>query len=366
MSEGSDDGAEKSHEPTQKRIADARRKGDVAKSTDLSAAAAYLGLLTALFIAGAGSAKVAGGAMSVFIGQTDRLEGRILGPGGAQLSAALVGEVAAGLAPFFILPFMLALAILLAQQAFAFAPEKLAPKLSRISPISNAKNKYGMTGLFEFAKSFVKMSVIAVVLYFFLVSEINPIIGAIRAPAAQIPVEMLRLGIGMLAMICALAIVIGAIDFMWQRFDHTRKLRMTFQELRDENKEVEGDPHQKASRRRRAEEIARNQMLADVPRSDVVIVNPTHYAVALTWSRQAGSAPECVAKGVDDTAMAIRRVAEEAGVPIQSDPPTARALHDLVEIGQEVPPDLYRAVAAAIRFAEDMRGKARQTGWDDR
>lgn len=130
-------------------------------------------------------------------------------------------------------------------------------------------------------------------------------------------------------------------------------------ELIEEFKEAEGDPHMKGQRRRRAEAIATNRMLAEVPRADVVIVNPTHYAVALRWDRGSRRAPVCVAKGIDDVARRIREVAATAGVPIRSDPPTARAIHASIDIGQEILPDHYAHVAAAIRFAERMRRHAR-------
>ncbi|QDL94782.1 flagellar type III secretion system protein FlhB (plasmid) [Paroceanicella profunda] len=362
MSGADDSSGEKSFEPTEKKLSDARRQGDVAKSTDVSAAAAYLGLLLALFAAGAAPVEITGGALARFLGRADQLEGRILGPGGAGLAGALIGEAMLGLLPLLALPALAAFIALLAQRAFAFSPEKLQPKLSRIDPVSVAGNKFGPTGLMDFLRNLVKMCAIGVVLWLYLASESDRIIGVMRAPARMLPGELVRLGTGLLTAITAIAVVIAALDLLWQRFNHARRLRMSLKEMRDEAKESEGDPHQKAARRRRGEEIARNQMLADVPKADVVITNPSHYAVALKWSRKPGAAPECVAKGVDETARAIREAAAAAGVPIHPDPPTARALHALVEIGEEVPPDLYRAVAAAIRFAEAMRARAR-AGW---
>ena len=130
---------------------------------------------------------------------------------------------------------------------------------------------------------------------------------------------------------------------------------MSRKELTDETKNSEGDPHMKQQRRQKGVSIAMNQMLADVPEADVIIVNPTHYAVALKWDRLSPGAPVCVAKGVDLVAARIRERATEAGVPIHSDPPTARALHATLEIGQQVPHDHYKAVAAAIRFADRIR-----------
>jgi flagellar biosynthetic protein FlhB len=152
---------------------------------------------------------------------------------------------------------------------------------------------------------------------------------------------------------------IGIVDAVWQHFEHIRKNRMSHKDIMDETKDAEGDPYMKQERRQRAMSISQNQMMADVPKADVVIVNPTHYAVALKWNKSPGAAPVCVAKGVDEIARVIRETAQSAGVPIHFDPPTARSVHATTDIGQQITPDLYSAVAAAIRFAEVMRQKAK-------
>jgi flagellar biosynthesis protein FlhB len=166
----------------------------------------------------------------------------------------------------------------------------------------------------------------------------------------------------LLSITCVIAVTIAAVDMVWQRFEFTKRNRMTFQELRDETRQSEGDPHMKSQRRSRAHAIATNRMLLDVPKADVVIVNPTHVAVALKWSRARGSAPVCVAKGEDEVALRIREVAATAGIPLHSDPPTARALNATVQIGREILPEHYRTVAAAIRFSDRMRKAARARG----
>lgn len=164
-----------------------------------------------------------------------------------------------------------------------------------------------------------------------------------------------------LSAVALISVVIGVVDYAWQHAEHLRTNRMSHKELTDEAKEAEGDPYLKQRRRQKGYDIATNRMMADVPSASVVIVNPSHYAVALRWDRARGGAPVCVAKGTDEVAARIRRVAAEAGVPIHRDPPTARALFATVRIGDEIAPDLYRPVAAAIRFAEDMRRKARRS-----
>jgi flagellar biosynthetic protein FlhB len=179
------------------------------------------------------------------------------------------------------------------------------------------------------------------------------------APALAAAV-LSRLTVEFLAIILVVTFALGGIDYLWQVHLHRQRNRMSRKELMDEFKESEGDPHMRAARRQRAQEVATNRMLADVARADVVIVNPTHYAVALKWDRGKGGAPVCVAKGVDEIARVIRARAVEHGVPIHSDPPTARAIHASVDLGQEVRAEHYRAVATAIRFADAMRRKARR------
>lgn len=366
MSDDSGGGGEKTHDPTPKKLEDARKKGDVPRSAEVSAVAAYAGLLLAVLAGGGLAAGKAGSVLTGFLAAPDRMTGLILGPGGGALSATIVLDVVIALAPFFVVPFLAVVAVLVAQGSFVVSGEKLMPKLSRISPVATAANKYGPTGLVEFAKSTAKLIAISVGAFFLLLAELETIIGTARASTqAQVGVMgdmFLKLLIGVIVIASAIALA----DLMWQRFDHSRKLRMSFQEIRDESKEAEGDPHMRARRRQRALEMSQNRMLADVPTADVIIVNPTHVSIALKWSRAKGSAPVCVAKGQDEMALRIREAAGAAGVPIHRDAPTARALHAVVEIGREIPQEHYRAVAAAIRFAETMRQKARARGWGPR
>ena len=358
---GSDDSSgEKVHDPTAKKLEDARKKGDVAKSTDLTVAAAYLGFLLAILVSGVTSLNGAADKLFVFVSSPDLLVDKILGPGGLALSASILGASLLALAPIFALPFFTAILSLFGQQAIVVAPEKLAPKLNRISPISGVKNKFGMSGLVEFVKTFVKMLAVGLTVVFYLNGKIDEIIGLSRASPNAMTGMLMEVLVDLLVAVCVLAIIIGIADLLWQKYDHQKKLRMSFQELKDEGKEAEGDPHTKAQRQQRGRDIATNRMLLAVPKADVVVVNPTHYAVALLWSKEKGSAPVCVAKGEDEIAARIREIANESGVPIHSDPPTARAIHATVEIGHEIAPDHYRAIAAALRFAETMRKKSRE------
>ncbi|MGY6632705.1 MAG: EscU/YscU/HrcU family type III secretion system export apparatus switch protein [Alkalilacustris sp.] len=357
MSGQEDESAEKEFEPTQRKLDEARRKGEVPKSNDLVTAAAYAGMALSGLALGAGALLAVGDAGIVLFDQADRLAA--LAQGGARpVIGGLMLHILGALSPLFVVPMVAAIAALLAQQALVFAPEKLQPKMSRISPLSNAKQKFGRSGLFEFAKSTVKLLIIGTLLWFFLMARLPRILGTIHLGPGLVSVEMLQLVLEFLVLVVTILVAIGALDFFWQRHEHFRKQRMTHKEMRDEMKNTEGDPHMKQARRQKGQDIATNRMLTEVPKADVVIVNPTHYAVALKWNRAAGGAPVCVAKGVDEVAASIRRLAAEHGVPIHSDPPTARALHATVALKEEIAPEHYRAVAAAIRFAERMRKRA--------
>lgn len=355
---GSDEDEDKQHEPTQKKLDDARRKGEIPKSTDLTTAAAYAGLILVAMNFGGTSLQEIGGVFSGLIMRAQDAPTMVFSGSGQAFAGGVMLAVTLKLLPWFAVPGLAALLVIIAQRSFVVAPDKLKPKLNRISLISNAKNKFGRSGLFEFAKSFVKLCIYSGVLGVFLWGKMPDIIETVAMHPPMIPVLLFRLCISFFLIVLLISASIGGIDYLWQYQEHMRKNRMSHKEMTDEMKQSEGDPHFKQKRRQKGYDIAMNQMLADVPTADVIIVNPTHYAVALKWSRLPGTAPVCVAKGVDEIAARIREVAIESGVPIHSDPPAARAIHAVVDIGREVNSEHFEAVAAAIRFSEEMRKRA--------
>lgn len=359
MADTSDE-TDKPHDPTQKKLDDARRKGEVPHSADLTAAAAYGGLVIAGLSFGGAALAAAAQVLATVIDQAESLSATLFAGSARPLSGTLIGEVVRTSALWFGVPAVLALVAVLGQQALVFAPSKLAPKLNRISLIGNAKQKFGRQGLFDFAKSFVKLMIYGGLLTVFLWLRLPEIAASLAMPPRAIVVMLLRLSLEFLVIVLAIALTLGGVDLVWQRAEHIRKNRMSRKELTDETKESEGDPFMKQERRQRGYDIATNRMLADVPQADVVIVNPTRFAVALKWDRGSDRAPVCLAKGVDDVARRIREAAAEAGVPIHRDPPTARGLHAAIKIGEEILPEHYRPVAAALRFADTIRRKARE------
>ncbi|MDP2085032.1 MAG: flagellar type III secretion system protein FlhB [Gemmobacter sp.] len=351
---------DKEFAPTERRLADARLKGEVPMGRDLLAAAGVGGLVLAL-LSSPGSLISVADALMVVLDQAESLA-PLLGSGHPTPLGAFALRLGGGLLPLFALPLLAVAVMLVSQRALVFAPTRLEPKLSRISPLKGAVNKFGRNGLFEFAKSVVKLVTFSAVLGTYAMARMDGLIAGMALGPAQITGMLGQLVIEFLLLVLVILSIIGGLDLAWQRFEHTRQHRMTRKELTDEMKQSDGDPQMKAQRRQKAVDIASNRMLADVPKADVVIVNPTHYAVALKWNRMARGAPVCIAKGVDEVAARIREAAAEAGVPLHRDPATARALHASVDIGQEIQPDLYRPVAAAIRFAESMRRRAKARG----
>jgi flagellar biosynthesis protein FlhB len=354
MSEPDSDG-EKNHEPTEKRLQDARKKGQIVRSTELTTAAAYGGYFVAFSLFGTASLYQFGDLFrSIYVGPPS---------GGGQVMFEALRQsllyILPALFPILLVPAVIAFFSVAAQRAVTITPDNIRPKLDRISPLKNAKKKFGPEGLFEFLKSSVKLLLFSFILFLFAVArvgELPALIGETPGRFALYSGEILKT---LFRDIFFVALFIGVVDYFWQRGSHLKRMRMTHKEMMDEMKETEGDPHFKGVRRNKGQEIVMRQVASEVPKADVVIVNPTHYAVALKWSKKRGEAPVCLAKGVDEIAAKMREIAQKNGVPVHSDPPTARAIFATVKVGAEITPEHYQAVAAAIKFAENMRERAR-------
>ena len=355
----SDEDQDKDHEPSPQKLIEARKKGDIPRSVDLLTAAGIGGFVLAMGFMGSWAVGRAGQAGMVMLDQADRLS-RHTGPGPDPLAMGLITAFAAPPLALLALPPLVVLAALTLTRGLVLAPSRLAPKLSRISPLATARQKFGSEGLVEFGKSTLKLCLVAALMYMFLAARIGDILSTMHLSPGLSATFLVRLMQEFLTLILLVVATIGGLDYLWQVHLHRKRNRMSRKEMLDEFKESEGDPYLKSARRQRAQEVATNRMLTDVATADVVLVNPTHYAVALRWNRSKGGAPICVAKGVDEVARRIRERAAIHAVPIHSDPPTARAIHSSVEIGQEIRAEHYRAVAAAIRFADAMRRKARR------
>lgn len=345
----SEEASDKKHDASEQKLRKAREKGQIPKSTDVLHLAGYCGLCFALALGGQSLVYDAGGALqslwTVDIKSSDAV-------------ADIIGRTFAAVLPIFMFPLSFVLLALASQRSFAVSSEKIRPKFQRVSIIENAKQKFGAKGSVEFLKNSLKLFLLITLVAIFLWWYRFEVAESFKLPAAQGLIPMMKLLLYFLYAVVFLTFPVAILDFLLQRHSFAQEQRMSDKEMRDEFKENEGDPHFKQARRQRGREIAMNRMLAEVPNADVVIVNPTHVAVALMWDRQTGTAPVCVAKGHDEVALKIRSIALEAGVPLHKNPPAARAIDAGVSIGSEIPVELYSAVAAAIRYADEMRQRA--------
>ena len=355
MSENSE--SDKQYEPTQKKLDDARKKGEVPRSADLNTAASYAGFTVLAMTSGSTLVWELQTVLSSLLAAAPEISDDMFSGGLKKTSGSIFWVAGTWVAPWFAGPMICVLAAIVAQKSLVVAPSKLQPKLNKISILSNFKNKFGRRGFFEFFKSFAKLLIFSTVLGLFLLRLSPKIISSTMLTPLQAVGLLAEISVSFLGIVVLVIAAIGLIDILWQNAEHIRKNRMSRKEVTDEAKQMEGDPYVKQQRRQKAQEIATNQMLVDVPKADVIIVNPEHYAVALKWSRQAGSAPVCVAKGKGEVAARIRKIAHEYAVPIHRDPPTARALYASVGLGEQIHTNHFKAVAAAIRFAEEMRQK---------
>ncbi len=361
MSEADDD-TEKSYAPSQKKLDDARKRGDVPRSADLTTAAVYGGVVLSIALAGNFAVNSLGTAATGLIEQSDRV-GKLLVTSARAPMMGLLMSFGLPALPFLVLPMGAAIASIAVQRGFTVSAERIMPKLSRISPLKALGQKFGRDGLFSFGKSLLKITVVCVLSMVLIQTYANSVLMSPRLSAGQSGLLMAEIVRQFLFLAFLSSLGFGVIDYGWQWLQHRRRNMMSRQEMVEEQRESEGDPHMKGHRRQKGREIALAQMLQDVAKADVVVVNPTHYAVALKWRRGDKSAPICLAKGVDDIAARIREKASEAGVPLHRDPATARAIYASVEVGDPIRPEHFKTVASAIRFAEAMRkrAKARQS-----
>lgn len=359
MSDEEDDADDKEHDASPQRLIEARKKGDIPRSADLLVAASTAGFVLGLAGLGGWAMTEAGSAGMVLLDQSDQLSQLMTIGATAPLGGMILAFAVPPLTVVLLSP-VAVLMLVVATRGFLVTPDRILPKLSRISLLATAKHKFGAEGMFEFAKSTLKLCLVSAILCAFLATRFEDVMATIYLTPAMSSSLLARLTIEFLLLNLLVSFGLGSVDYLWQVHLHRQRNRMSRKDLMDEFKESEGDPHFKAARRQRAQEVATNRMLADVERADVVLVNPTHYAVALRWERGKGGAPVCVAKGADEIARVIRERAAEHAIPIHSDPPATRAIYATVDLGQEVRAEHYRAVAAAIRFADAMRRKAQK------
>ncbi|HBV96616.1 MAG: flagellar biosynthesis protein FlhB [Peptococcaceae bacterium BICA1-7] len=351
-----DNSQDKTEQPTPKKLQDARKKGQVAKSKDLSSALVLMAVVGAFYL----SARSA----------IDSLERYLLWYFSNSLSIEVPDkhlpwmllesfyDIAIIFLPIFVVAILLAFVGNVMQTGFLLAPEVIKPKLEKLNPIEGFKKIFSLTSLFELTKTILKVIVVGVVSYLVAIKYVPQMLMIFYKNPIQEMLEILDIMIVVGAAGGGAYLLLAVADFYYQKFDFNKRMRMSKQEVKDEHKQSEGDPQIKGWLRRRQREIAMNRIREEVPRATVVVTNPIHYAVALKYEEGVNTAPLLVAKGAGDIALRLKEIAAINGVPIFENPPLARTLFQQVDIGREIPAELYQSVAEVLAMVLRLKRNA--------
>ncbi|WP_207062440.1 flagellar biosynthesis protein FlhB [Motiliproteus sp. SC1-56] len=349
----SESGQEKTEEPTAKRLQDAREKGDIARSKELTTTVLLMAAAAGLMVFGTQIAADLEGMMkyNFALSRQDVFDPalifRHLGDSAAEMLWSLSG--------FFLMVVIAALVGPTALGGWNFSSQALAPKFSRINPLAGLKRMFSMKALVELAKALAKFLLVGALCVLILLQQQNDLLAMgyeAVVPAMKHGMEVF--GWAFLLM-CATLILIAAVDVPFQLYDHNKKLKMTLQEVKDEMKNTEGKPEVKGRIRQLQREMSQRRMMGEVPEADVVITNPTHFSVALKYAEGGEGAPVLVAKGQDQIALKIREVAREHEVAIVEAPALARALYFNTELDEEIPESLFVAVAQVLAYVYQLK-----------
>ncbi len=352
-------GGEKTEEPTAKKLQDARKDGKVAKSKELSSAfdLIVLFLLLKVFVS-----YVYDGFLNVFTYTWGKIPEfvksgarEMSGQGTAALLQVALQEILMLLLPFFVAGVLVAIVINIFQVGWKVTTKPMKPKLDKFNPINGFKRICSKDSLFELLKSFVKIFVIIYIAYTSISKNADELFFLYDIPLMQAIILCGQVIIDAGLKIGLAYLLVGIGDYIYQKHKFHEEMKMTKQEVKDEYKNTEGNPEIKGKQRQRMQEASRRRMMQDVPKADVIITNPTHISVALQYDAGAAKAPVVLAKGEDYLALKIREVAKEHQIELVENKPLARMLYANVDIGQEIPPELYQAVAEVLAMVYNLK-----------
>ena len=349
----SESGAEKSEEPTGKRLSESRKKGQIARSKELNTLAVTLGGFGGLLVFGG---SMGNAMLDIMRGNFSLPREVIMDENSMGLWLAASGEIAMqAMFPLFLLLLVVSILGPISLGGWLFSAEAMAPKASRMNPLAGLKRMFSVNALVELLKALAKFVLILLVGVAVLAAFQDDLLAIVHEPIESAIIHALSVvGWSALWMSCGL-ILIAAVDVPFQLWSNKKKLMMTKQEVRDEYKDSEGKPEVKQRIRQMQREISERRMMQAVPEADVVITNPTHFAVALKYDPSKGSAPVLLAKGGDFTALKIREIANEHKVMVLESPALARAVFYSTELDQEIPAGLYLAVAQVLAYVYQLR-----------
>jgi flagellar biosynthetic protein FlhB len=344
---------EKTEAPTPRKIEQAREKGQVAKSTEFSKAFIFLGIF-ALFLA----------IPSFFLERTiamvsmlfkNKLTMDLSIPNVIELFEGLLMESLVLLAPIFAITIIFGIASGYLQFGFLFTLEPLKMSLNKINPINGFKQIFSLKSVIEFLKSLLKITIVAIIAYLTFLSERETFLVMASVPVDGILKYTIHTAVVMGLKIAVALSILAILDFLYQKYEHLKQLRMSKQDIKDEMKNIYGDPLIKSKIKQKQMQVALQRMMQKVPTADVVITNPTHYSVAIKYDAKTMSAPLVVAKGVDYVAFKIREIAKQNDIVIMENKPLARALYDQVELDQQIPGELFKAVADVFAYVYKVK-----------
>lgn len=351
-----EDLGEKTEDPTPHRREEARGEGNVARSTDLSAGIMAVGGVLLLGLVGPWMWAVMKELMRTMLGSGFSADVTRVGDlgqlwmVGLAAAARVAGPLTLGLAALAVVAGVI-------QVGFLLTLKPIQPQASRLSPLKGLQQLFSLRSTVRFGMSLGKVAVVAGVATWSIYADFPKVMSLIRLEAAPMLAAAAWL-VWLLALkVAAVLLLLGLIDYAYQRWQHEEDLKMTKQQVKDEQKRMEGDPETKQRRQEVAKQLQMQRVSADVPQADVVVTNPTHFAVALRYEGQEMNAPKVIAKGADHVAARIRQVAAAHGVPMVERPPLARALYGQVEVGQEVPQEHYAAVAEILAYVYRLNGR---------
>jgi flagellar biosynthesis protein FlhB len=351
-------GEERSEAATPRRRSEARKRGQVAKSSDLNSIIVLLGLLMALSSFGGAAAHTVSTYFHQIFSHLDTA--RLSPPDVMQLGGQAFMTLARAVGPLMVTAMLLGILANLAQVGPVWATEALKPDFNRLNPLVGAQRFVSPHSLMDLAKSCFKIGLISYIAFITLRGNYPRLAMMNRLDVSAAIALIGEVVFQMAFRIVATMLVLAALDYAFQRYQHEKRLKMTKDEVKQEYKQMEGSPQLKARIRARQKEIAKKRMMADIPAADVIITNPTHFAVALKYDPEQGAAPMVVAKGADWLAQKIRELAQANDVPIVENPPLARALYKQVDVGREIPGELYGAVAEVLAFVYQINQRRRE------
>ena len=355
MAEEAEDGAEKTEDPTDKKLRDAHEKGDVAKSQEVNA---WFVMAASLVVVGGFAGGTASTLMTSFRGIVEQSHSISVDSAGLAKLWSEMGNV-------LMMPMLLPMLVIgfaglignLIQHAPLISTEPITPKLSKISPIAGFKRLFSSQSLLNFGKGLMKITLVTMVMVAVLWPQRDRLDLMVYTDLNQLLPIVQEMTVQVVGAVLILFTVIAIVDFAYEKWKWLQKQKMTLKEIKDEHKAQEGDPQLKGRIRQIRLERSRKRMMAAVPKADVIITNPTHFSIALKYERGM-NAPVMLAKGVDDMAFRIREVAKDHKIPLVENPPLARALYATVDIDQEVPEEHYKAVADVISYVMKLNHRA--------